>query len=108
MTGFRGWHQRTIVILSSRGACRRTHRLPAAAESWPGLLHEAGDVVGDRLGVFDQVEIEIGDIVDAAEPGGARRRAETGMARRDDPETPRQAVEKRPVLRDIVAAMQKQ
>src|SRR5947208_15469263 len=53
MTGFRGWHQRTIVILSSRGACRRTHRFPAAAESWPGLLHEAGDVVGDRLGVFD-------------------------------------------------------
>ena len=55
-----------------------------------------------------QVEIEIGDVVHAAEPCRARGRAKPGMARRDDPPAPRQAVEQRPVLRDIVAAMQEQ
>src|SRR5207244_1183002 len=52
--------------------------------------------------------IEIGDVVDCAEPGRTRRRAEAGVTRRDDPEALRQPVEKRAVLRDIVAAMQKQ
>src|SRR5438477_5793936 len=61
-----------------------------------------------QVEAFDQVEIEIGDVVDTAEPRRARRRVETGMARRDDPAMLRQPVEKRAVLCDIVAAMQKQ
>ena len=50
----------------------------------------------------------MGDVVHGAEPGRARGRAKAGMARRDDPEAPREAIEKRPGLRDIIAAMQEQ
>jgi hypothetical protein len=58
--------------------------------------------------LVEQVEIEIGEIVDRAEPVGARRMAEAGMTRRQDPPTPPEAFEKQPVLPDLVAAVQKQ
>src|ERR1044071_9934128 len=61
-----------------------------------------------QIEAVDQVEIEIGDVVDAAEPGGARRIAEAGVAGRYDPEALCEAVEERPVLHDIVAAVQEQ
>ena len=58
--------------------------------------------------LLDHVEVEIGEIVDRAEPIGALRPADPGVAWGKYPPTARQPLQKSAILRKIVAAVQKQ
>ena len=55
-----------------------------------------------------EIEIEVGEIVDRADPSGSARVAEAGMRRRDDPVPSRQQIEPRPLGHQPLAGMQEQ
>ena len=72
----------------------------------PAADREADEIGARQAQAVHQLEIDVGDVVDAVEPVRQRRLAEARMRRRDHAPLLRQQLEKRQVEADAAAAVQ--